>query len=65
VPEAPDAVRDPNRLPTAVRPRHYALELTPDLDAHTFAGVGATTVEVAEAVDEVVLHALDLTITAA
>lgn len=52
--------RDPNRLPTTVVPSHYDLELAPDLEAATFTGTVAATVEVTEAVDELVLHALDL-----
>jgi len=54
--------RDPNRLPTSVVPSHYELHLVPDLDAATFSGTQAVTVEVHESVDELVLHALDLEI---
>jgi puromycin-sensitive aminopeptidase len=56
--------RDPNRLPTTVVPSHYDLELAPDLDAATFAGSVAITVEVTAPVNELVLHALDLDLTA-
>jgi puromycin-sensitive aminopeptidase len=57
--------RDPNRLPTTVVPSHYDLVLAPDLAAATFAGTAVVTVEVTEAVHEVVVHALDLDITEA
>lgn len=53
---------DPNRLPTDVVPSHYELELVPDLDAATFSGSAAATVEVGGATDSIVLHALDLDI---
>lgn len=52
--------RAAHRLPTTVVPSRYDLELTPDLDAAAFAGSVAIDVEVAEPVDELVLHALDL-----
>ena len=54
--------RDPNRLPTSVVPSHYDLELAPDLDTSTFAGTASVTLVGTEAVDELVLHALDLEI---
>jgi puromycin-sensitive aminopeptidase len=54
--------RDPHRLPTTVKPSHYELELAPDLDGATFTGTVAVTVDVAEPVGELVLHALDLAI---
>ena len=57
--------RDPHRLPRFVRPRHYALHLTPDLDAATFQGTAGIDVEVHEPVAEVVLNAAELTIRSA
>ena len=54
--------RDLNRLPTTVVPTHYDLELAPDLDAATFTGTAEITIVVTEAVEELVLHALDLEI---
>ena len=48
------------RLPRSVLPRHYDLVLEPDLDAVTFTGSEAVTVEVAEPVDEIVLNSADL-----
>ncbi|QXC63249.1 M1 family metallopeptidase [Aquihabitans sp. G128] len=57
--------RDPNRLPTTVVPSHYDLVLAPDLDTASFTGSEAVDVEVTEPVTELVLHALDLDITAA
>ncbi len=59
------ADRDPNRLPCAVVPLHYDLVLAPDLEAATFAGSEEVLVTVVEPVDELVLHALDLSITEA
>ena len=56
---------DPNRLPPVARPSHYDLELVPDLDAATFTGVEAVTVELLEDLDDLVLHALDLAVTEA
>ena len=54
---------DPYRLPRAVRPQRYDLELAPDLDAATFRGTVTITVEVAEVVDLIVLNSLGLDIT--
>ena len=59
------AAHDLNRLPTTVVPSHYDLELAPDLEAATFAGTAEVTLVVTEAVDELILHALDLEITEA
>ncbi len=56
---------DPNRLPPVARPSHYDLELVPDLDAATFTGVEAVTVELLDDLDDLVLHALDLAVTEA
>jgi puromycin-sensitive aminopeptidase len=53
---------DPYRLPGSVTPRRYELELRPDLAAATFDGTVAVEVEVLEAVDAVVLNALELAI---
>ena len=53
---------DQHRLPTSVVPSHYQLSLTSDLEAATFAGTEAVTVEVKEATTEVVLNALELEI---
>ena len=53
------------RLPRTVVPSHYALEITPNLVAATFAGTVDIEVDLAEATDTVTLHALDLTITLA
>jgi len=51
---------NPYRLPRTVVPSRYELTLEPDLGAATFGGTVATTVEITEAVDEVVLNAIEL-----
>jgi puromycin-sensitive aminopeptidase len=51
---------DPYRLPTDVTPTRYALELTPDMEAFTFAGTVAIAVDVHAATDRIVLNALEL-----
>ena len=48
------------RLPRTIAPHRYDLVLEPDLEAATFAGSEAVTLEVVEPVDEVVLNAIDL-----
>ncbi|MSQ10229.1 MAG: M1 family peptidase [Dehalococcoidia bacterium] len=53
---------DDVRLPANVRPTRYDLTLTPDLEAFTFEGSIAISVELAEAIDVITLHALELTI---
>jgi len=54
-----------HRLPTAVRPSAYRLELAPDLESATFAGQVAIDVEVAEEVPAITLNAIELDITSA
>ncbi len=51
---------NPYRLPRTVLPRRYELRLAPDLDAATFAGTVAVTVDVVEPTAEVVLNAIEL-----
>ncbi len=53
------------RLPRTVLPRHYRLELTPDLAAATFAGQVSIDVEITEPTATVVLNAAELDITTA
>jgi len=53
---------NPHRLPRSVVPRRYDLTLEPDLDAATFAGHEAVTVEVVEPTAEIVLNAVDIEI---
>ena len=50
------------RLPGSVVPRRYDLTMEPDLASATFTGTEAVTVDVLEAVDEVVLNAAELEI---
>ncbi|HLE82147.1 MAG TPA: M1 family peptidase, partial [Dehalococcoidia bacterium] len=50
------------RLPTAVRPRSYALTLTPNLADFTFQGEESISIEVVEPTTHVTLHALELEI---
>src|SRR2546422_11164827 len=53
---------EPYRLPRTVLPRRYELTITPDLEKATFAGEERIEVEVAEAVDRIVLNAAELEI---
>jgi aminopeptidase N/puromycin-sensitive aminopeptidase len=58
------------RLPSTVRPEHYALTLTPDLKAATFTGVETIDIDVKEPVNAITLNAVEIafqsvTITAA
>ena len=50
------------RLPAGVVPRHYAIELSPDLQAATFAGSVAIDIDVAEPSATIVLNATELSI---
>lgn len=54
-----------SRLPTAVKPTHYDLDLALDLEALTFGGSAVAHLEVSQQTVSIVLHAKDLTITAA
>ncbi|MBA2497135.1 MAG: M1 family peptidase, partial [Acidimicrobiia bacterium] len=56
----PDPSPDRHRLPRTVVPSRYELALAPDLDAATFGGTVAVSIDVTEPVDEVVLNALEL-----
>ena len=49
------------RLPTTVRPQHYALTLTPDLKAATFIGSETIEVTLAEPANSITLNANELT----
>ena len=64
VPDGP--VRSPamsdHRLPRHVLPRHYTLELVPDLSDHTFTGTVTIDVDVVEATDQIVLNAAELVV---
>jgi puromycin-sensitive aminopeptidase len=53
------------RLPTTVVPHRYRLELTPDLEAATFAGTADIDLTVDEPVDSITLNAAELDITSA
>ncbi len=53
------------RLPAGVVPRHYAIELSPDLEDATFAGSVAIDVDVTEPLDSITLNAAELTIVGA
>ena len=51
-----------HRLSRDVLPRHYALELRPDLDEHTFTGTVAIDVEVATTTDRITCNAAELVV---
>lgn len=53
------------RLPGEVVPRHYGIELTPDLTAATFAGSVAVDIDIVSSVTEIVCNAAELDITGA
>src|SRR5438105_6730444 len=50
------------RLPKTIRPTHYQLTLTPDLQAFTFEGEVAISIEIASPVASITLHAIELAI---
>jgi puromycin-sensitive aminopeptidase len=54
-----------HRLPRTVVPSRYDIRLEPDLDTATYAGEEAIQVEVRDAVDEIQLNAVELTVTRA
>ncbi|MGH7310148.1 MAG: M1 family metallopeptidase, partial [Candidatus Rokuibacteriota bacterium] len=56
---------DPYRLPRHVAPTRYELRLEPDLNTATFTGSVLVTVEISEAASEIVLNAVELSVTAA
>ena len=53
---------NPYRLPRSVLPRHYTLELSPDLENATFGGVVDIDVEIIAPVSEIVLNAVEIEI---
>jgi hypothetical protein len=55
----------PGKLPKAVIPLHYAIELTPDLTSLRLAGVEIVDVEVREPTARLVLNAVEMTLAAA
>ncbi|MEO5723556.1 MAG: M1 family metallopeptidase [Ilumatobacteraceae bacterium] len=60
--DTPANAPDPYRLPRAVIPTRYTLALEPDLQAATFVGTVDINVNVSEAVQHVVLNAIELDI---
>jgi hypothetical protein len=48
------------RLPTNVRPEHYTLHLTPDIDKATFSGDETIDVTLAQAADTITLNAAEI-----
>eukprot|EP00163_Fabomonas_tropica_P003919 TRINITY_DN13476_c0_g1_i2.p1 TRINITY_DN13476_c0_g1~~TRINITY_DN13476_c0_g1_i2.p1 ORF type:complete len:142 (+),score=42.39 TRINITY_DN13476_c0_g1_i2:122-547(+) len=52
-------------LPTTVTPRHYGLDLTPDLAKYTFAGVESIDVTVHQATKTVTMHCKEIVIASA
>ncbi|MFQ5558274.1 MAG: M1 family metallopeptidase, partial [Acidimicrobiales bacterium] len=56
---------DDLRLPTHVVPRHYDIELAPDLHQHGFSGSVEIDVEILRPTSEIVCHSADLEISSA
>ncbi len=56
-------ILDPYRLPRAVLPSHYVVVIEPELEQASFSGSVEITVDVTEAVDQIVLNAIELVIT--
>jgi aminopeptidase N len=57
--------RSPGKLPKAVIPVHYIIELTPDIESLTLAGVEVVDVEVRQSTAQLTLNAVDMTLGAA
>lgn len=53
-------VLNAQRLPANVRPEHYTLRLTPDLDKATFSGDETIDVDLAQAADSITLNAVEI-----
>ena len=53
------------RLPEQVVPKHYAIELAPDLDTATFSGSVTIDIDIVEATDTIVCNAAELDINGA
>ena len=53
------------RLPETLSPLRYSITLTPDLQAFTFAGEETVELDVRSATDKIIVHALELTMSAA
>ena len=53
------------RLPAGIVPRHYAIELSPDLEAATFAGTVAIDIDIEERSAAIVMNAAELSIVSA
>src|SRR5436190_2326477 len=54
--------RAPGRLPKQIIPKHYAIELEPNLDSLTLAGSELVDIDVREPTDKLVLNALGMTL---
>ena len=54
--------QNPHRLPRHVLPKHYAIELEPDLKGGSFTGQVVIDLEVITETDTIVLNAADLDI---
>jgi aminopeptidase N len=55
----------PGRLPKTVVPLHYAIELKPDLERLTLAGLAQVDIEVRQPTAQITLNAVNMTLTAA
>lgn len=52
----------PGRLPKTVLPRHYRVDLNPDLGTNAIAGHEVVTIDVMEPTEIIILNALDMTL---
>ncbi|ORY86962.1 aminopeptidase Ape2 [Protomyces lactucae-debilis] len=60
-----NATAERNVLPTNVVPKHYAVHLTPDMEAFTFTGKEVIDIEIVESTNTIVLNAVEIDVKSA